>query len=436
MSNTDIATIKAIELVWRQEAAKLIGGLTRVVRDISLAEDCAQQALLAALDKWPREGIPPNPGAWLMRSAKYLAYDHFRHRKMAATKVSAIAHDYVLTQDLSVPDIDAQIDDDVGDDVLGLIFTACHPAIPLEARVALALRVVSGLTTAEIAKAFLVSETTMAQRIVRAKRTLSEGGYPFEVPRGLDRAARLNAVLEVIYLIFNEGYVAAAGEKLVRPALGHEALRLAGIVVALTPHDPEPLALESLMAFQLSRFPSRIDGHGDPVLLENQDRAKWDQELIGRGFTALARALALLGDPPSPGPYFLQAAIAACHADAKTMKDTDWVKIVQYYDVLAQQCFSPVVELNRAVAHAMAYGPDRGLSMTDRLLSEPLMAAYYLLPSIRGDLLFKLGRLPEARQEFLRAAAMTNNNREKTFLLQRAERCQLEQAAVPPPRVW
>ncbi|MGW5362838.1 RNA polymerase sigma factor [Actinopolymorpha pittospori] len=413
-------THRAVEAVWRIESAKLIAGLARIVRDVGLAEELAQDALVAALEQWPESGIPPKPGAWLMATAKHRAIDQLRRGQRQQQKYALLAHEAELDQAQAGPDLDAALDDDIGDDLLRLVFVACHPVLSTEARVALTLRVVGGLRTDEIARAFLVSEPTVAQRIVRAKRTLAEAGVPFEIPEPAERAARLSSVLEVIYLIFNEGYAATAGDDWMRPALCEEALRLGRILAELVPQDPEVHGLIGLLEIQASRSAARTDASGQPVLLLDQDRMRWDQLLINRGLTALRRARAL-GGPP--GPYVLQAAIVACHARARTPEDTDWAQIASLYETLALVAPSPVVELNRAVALGMAYGPARGLELVDALTSEPALKDYHLLPSVRGDLLAKLGRTEEAREEFERAAALTRNERERAVLLERAAAC-------------
>jgi RNA polymerase sigma-70 factor, ECF subfamily len=410
-------THRAIEAVWRIESAKLIAGLTRIVGDVGMAEDLAQDALVAALERWPESGVPDNPAAWLMATAKRRAIDQFRRSKMLERKHAQLGHELEAQQEKAVPDLYAALDDPVGDDLLRLIFMSCHPVLSTEARVALTLRLLGGLTTEEIARAFLVPESTVAQRIVRAKRTLAEAGVPFEVPRGAELAERLSSVLEVIYLVFNEGYSATAGEDWVRPALCEDALRLGRILAALMSEEPEVHGLVGLMEIQASRLRARVGPSGEPILLLDQNRARWDYVLVRRGLAALERAEALGG---SVGPYALQAAIAASHARARTAEETDWRRIVTLYDALAQLTPSPVVELNRAVALAMAFGPATGLEVVDRLRSEPSLKAYHLLPSVRGDLLLKLGRLDEARIEFERAASLTRNARERTLLLARA----------------
>jgi len=414
-------THRAIDAVWRMESPKLIAALTRVVRDIDLAEDLAHDALVAALQQWPDVGIPRNPGAWLMASAKHRAIDHFRRGKMLDRKHQEIGYDTQAAQDASTPDFDAALDDPVGDDLLRLIFTACHPILATEARVALTLRLLGGLTTEEIARAFLAPEPTIAQRIVRAKKTISKAQVPFDVPRGAELAARLASVLEVIYLIFNEGYSATSGDDWVRPTLCEEALRLGRIVAELVPTEPEVHGLAALMEIQASRLRARVGPGGEPVLLADQNRAQWDQLLIRRGLAALARAEQLDGHD---GPYVLQAAIAACHARARTADATDWSRIAALYRRLAVVNPSPVIELNRAVAVAMADGPAQALPIVDRLSDVPALQRYHLLPTVRGDLLFRLGRLDEALHEFERAATLTQNAREKRLLLDRARACQ------------
>lgn len=417
---TTIETNRAIEAVWRIERAKIIAGLARIVRDVGLAEEFAQDAMIAALKQWPVSGIPGKPAAWLMATGKRRAIDHFRRAKMIGRKHGELGYEAEIEQEFAAPDIEEALDDDIGDDLLGLIFTACHPALSTEARVALTLRLLGGLTTEEIARAFLVPETTIAQRIVRAKRTIAEAHVAFEVPRGVDRAARLSSVLEVLYLIFNEGYSATAGEDLIRPQLCEDALRLGRILAGLMPNEPEVHGLIGLMEIQASRFKARVGPSGEPVLLLDQNRGRWDQLLIRRGLAAVDRAETL---NPDRGPYTLQAAIAACHARARTAGDTDWGRIAALYHALAERMPSPVVELNRAVAISMAYGPAAGLDLVDQLQAERSLQGYHLLPSVRGDLLFKLGRFDEARAEFLKAASMTRNERERDLLLDRAETC-------------
>ncbi|MCC6319647.1 MAG: RNA polymerase sigma factor [Gemmatimonadaceae bacterium] len=398
------------------ESARLIAGLARIVRDVGVAEDLAQDALLAALDQWPESGVPRNPGAWLMASAKHRAIDHLRRGQRHERKHEELGRDLDANQDDVVRKLDDALDDHVGDDLLRLVFVACHPVLSPDARVALTLRLLGGLTTDEIARAFLVPESTVAQRIVRAKRTLSEARVPFEVPRGHEMLERTAAVLGVIYLIFNEGYAATAGDDWMRPALCEDALRLGRILAELMPAEPEVHGLVSLMEIQASRIRARVGPGGDPVLLLDQDRAKWDRVLITRGLTALDRAEKLGG---ALGPYALQAAIAACHARALAPADTDWARITALYDALSQLQPSPIVELNRAVAVSMAFGPAAGLEIIDALLAEPSLARYHLLPSVRGDLLLKLGRRDEARGEFSRAASLARNERERRLLLDR-----------------
>jgi RNA polymerase sigma factor (sigma-70 family) len=410
-------THRAIDAVWRIESAKLIAGLTRIVRDVGLAEDLAQDALLAALEKWPETGIPDNPGAWLMGTAKHRAIDILRRNQLLERKHEQLGHELEARQESAVPDLDAAIDDHVGDDLLRLIFISCHPVLSTEARVALTLRLLGGLTTVEIARAFLVPESTIQQRIVRAKRALSDAKVPFEVPRGAELEARLSSVLEVIYLIFNEGYLATAGDDLLRPGLCEEALRLGRILAELAPGEPEVHSLVALMEIQASRARARVGPTGEAVLLLDQDRSRWDQMLIRRGLGALERAERLGG---ARGSYRLQAEIAACHARAKTAAETDWGRIAALYGELAALVPSPVVELNRAVAVGMASGPSAGLAIADALMTEPALSKYHLLPSVRADLLKKLGRNDEARAEFERAASLTQNERERTLLLERA----------------
>jgi RNA polymerase sigma-70 factor, ECF subfamily len=396
------------------------------VRDVGLAEELAQDALVAALERWPESGIPDEPGAWLMATAKHRAIDVLRRAKRLERKHEQLGQALETQQEIAMSDLDGALDDDIGDDLLRLMFIACHPVLSTEARVALTLRLLGGLTTDEIARAFLVPEPTVAQRIVRAKRTLSEARVPFEVPRGDELAARLSSVLEVIYLIFNEGYSATAGDDWMRPALCEDALRLGRILAELAPQEPEVHGLVALMEIQASRSGARIGPAGEPILLFDQDRARWDRILIRRGLAALAQAEELGG---ALGPYALQAAIAACHARARTPEETDWTRIAALYDALAQIAPSPVVELNRAVAVSMAFGPAAGLELVDALTSEPSLKAYHLLPTVRGDLLAKLGRHAEARAEFERAASLTRNARERELLLERAAACARE--AVP-----
>ena len=414
---------RTVEAIWRIESARLIAGLARIVGDIGTAEELAQDALVAALEQWPVEGVPERPSAWLMGTAKHRAIDSLRRRQTLERKYEEIGRDVERTQESSDRNL---VDHEVGDDLLGLIFMACHPVLSKEARVALTLRVVGGLTTEEIARAFLVQVSTIAQRVVRAKRTLTEAQVRFEVPGGAERETRLTSVLEVIYLIFNEGYSATAGEEWVRPALCDDALRLGRILAELTPNDPEVHGLVALMEIQASRLRARVGPSGEPVLLLDQDRALWDRLLIRRGFAALERAHRLGG---AVGPYALQAAIAACHARATTAAETDWPRIAALYDAVAQLSPSPVVELNRAVAVGMAFGPAAGLDLVDALASEPSLKAYHLLPAARGDLLRKLGRSGEARTEFERAASLTQNVRERELLQRRAAECAAEAMA-------
>lgn len=415
MTATD--THRAIDAVWRIESAKLIAGLTRMVRDVGLAEELAQDALVVALEKWPETGVPDNPGAWLMQTAKNRAIDRLRRRKLLDRKHEQIGYELESDQDSAEDRFFDALDDDIGDDLLRLVFISCHPVLSTEARVALTLRLLGGLTTDEIARAFLASEPTVAQRIVRAKRTLADAQVPFEVPRGEELAQRLSSVLEVIYLIFNEGYSATAGDDWMRPNLCEDALRLGRILAGLMPKEPEAYGLVALMEIQASRAKARTGPDGQPILLLDQDRARWDRLQIQRGIAALERAVQLGG---SDGPYALQAAIAACHARAATAQDTPWARIAQLYQRLAARTPSPVIELNRAVAVSMALGPEAALPLVDALLQEPSMKHYHLLPSVRGDLLFKLGRRAEARAEFERAAGLTRNAREREFLLKRA----------------
>jgi RNA polymerase sigma factor (sigma-70 family) len=413
-------THRAIDAVWKMESARIIAGLARIVRDVGLAEELAQDALVAALQQWPESGIPDNPGAWLMAAAKHRAIDMFRRNKRLERKHEELGRELHAQQEMAVTDFDAALDDDIGDDLLRLVFISCHPVLSTEARVALTLRLLGGLTTEEIARAFLVPEPTIAQRIVRAKRTLAEAHVPFEVPRGGELAARLSSVLEVIYLVFNEGYSATSGGDWMRPALCEDALRLGRILAELASQEPEVHGLVALLEIQASRSRARVSSSGEPILLLDQNRAHWDQLLIRRGFAALDRAEKLGG---IRGPYALQAAIAACHARALTPEETDWARIVALYEALAQLAPSPVVELNRAVAVAMAFGPAAGLEVVDGLIAEPSLRGYHLLPSVRGDFLKKLGRLDEARAEFERAAALTRNARERELLLDRARAC-------------
>jgi len=414
---------RTIDAVWRIESAKLIGALARMMRDISVAEDLAQDALIAALEQWPQSGVPDNPGAWLMATAKRRAIDQLRHNQMLDRKHQQLGYELESNQERGVADFEASFEEDVGDDLLRLVFVACHPVLSTEARVALTLRLLGGLTTDEIARAYLVPEPTIAQRIVRAKRTLTEEQVPFEVPRGVELAARLSSVLQVIYLIFNEGYAATSGDDWMRPALCEEALRLGRIVAELDPKEPEVHGLVSLMEIQASRSRARIGPSGEPILLFDQNRGHWDQLLIRRGLAALGRA-EKLGSPR--GPYTLQAAIAACHARALTPAETDWPRIVGLYDALIEVSPSPVVELNRAVAVSMAFGPAMGLDLVDTLAASGVLRSYHLLPSVRGDLLAKLNRFDEARRELEHAASLTRNARERELLLERANHCQSE----------
>ena len=412
-------THRTIEAVWRIESPRLIAGLTRMVRDVGVAEDLAQDALVAALEQWPQSGVPVNPGAWLMATAKRRAIDRFRRSARLERKLDEVGRELAL-KEMAIPDMVSALDDDLGDDLLRLMFTCCHPVLSTEARVALTLRLLGGLSTVEIARAFVVPEATIAQRIVRAKRTLSEAHVPFEVPRGNDLAIRLSSVLEVIYLIFNEGYSATSGDDWLRPELCEDALRLGRILAECVSQEPEVHGLVALMEIQASRSRARVGPSGEPILLMNQNRAQWDQLLIRRGLAALQRAEQL---GASFGPYALQAAIAACHARALTPEDTEWQRMVALYDALAQLTPSPIVELNRAVAVAMAFGPQAGLDLVDSLVSEPSLKNYHLLPSVRGDFLSKLGRYAEARAEFETAAELTRNAREQNLLLERARLC-------------
>jgi RNA polymerase sigma factor (sigma-70 family) len=413
-------THRVIDAVWKIESARLIAGLARIVRDVGLAEELAQDALVVALERWPESGIPDNPGAWLMATAKHRAIDLLRRNQLLDRKHAELGRELKTRQDLAMANFDIPGDHEISDDLLRLVFVSCHPVLSTEARVALTLRLLGGLTTQEIARAFLVPEPTVAQRIVRAKRTLTEARVPFEVPRGPDLSARLSSVLEVIYLIFNEGYSATAGDDWMRPALCEDALRLGRVLAELAPDEPEVHGLVALMEIQASRLHARAGPRGEPVLLLDQDRARWDRLLIRRGLAALQRAEKLDG---AFGPYALQAAIAACHARARNAAETDWHRIAALYDALAQLTPSPVVELNRAVAVAMAFGPAAGLELVDTLTSEPSLKAYHLLPSVRGDFLFKLGRFTEAQAEFQRAATLTQNARERELLLDRAAVC-------------
>jgi len=415
---------RTVEAVWRMESAKIIATVARMVRDVGLAEELAQDALVSALEQWPGEGVPDNPAAWLTAVAKRRALDRLRHRQLAEHKAGEIGRELDAQHEMAQADfadaVDAALDDDIGDDLLRLVFTACHPVLSTEARVALTLRLMGGLATDEIARAFLVPEATVAQRIVRAKRTLAEARVPFEVPRRRELEGRLASVLEVIYLIFNEGYSATAGDDWMRPALCDEALRLGRILAELVPKEAEVHGLVALMEIQASRTAARVGASGEPVLLLEQNRARWDHMLIRRGLAALARAESLGG---ALGPYALQAAIAACHGRARTADETDWARIAALYDALAELAPSPIVELNRAVALSMAFGPAAGLEVVDALMDEPALKGYHLLPTVRGDLLFKLGRHDEARREFDRAAALTRNTRERALLLARARAC-------------
>ncbi|MDQ0032292.1 RNA polymerase sigma factor (sigma-70 family) [Variovorax boronicumulans] len=422
-SKNEAAIHRAIDAVWRMESAKIIATVARMVRDVGLAEELAQDALVAALEQWPGAGVPDNPAAWLTQVAKHRALDRLRHGQLAERKAPEIGRELDAQHEMAQADfaeaVDAAIDDDIGDDLLRLVFTACHPVLSTEARVALTLRLMGGLTTDEIARAFLVPEATVAQRIVRAKRTLLEARVPFEVPRRHELEARLASVLEVLYLIFNEGYSATAGDDWMRPALCDEAMRLGRIVAGLVPDASEVHGLVALMEIQASRTAARVGASGEPVLLLEQNRARWDQMLIRRGLAGLARAEAL----GALGPYALQAAIAACHGRARTADETDWPRIAALYDALAELAPSPIVELNRAVALSMAFGPAAGLEVVDALMDEPALKGYHLLPTVRGDLLFKLGRRDEARKEFDRAASLTRNTREQALLRARARAC-------------
>jgi RNA polymerase sigma factor (sigma-70 family) len=411
---------REIDAVWRIESARLIAGLARIVRDVGVAEELAQDALVAALEQWPKSGVPDNPGAWLMQTAKHRGIDRVRRNVLAEKKHAELGYEIESGQEDAVAAFEASIDDDIGDDLLRLVFVACHPVLSTEARTALTLRLLGGLTTDEIARAFLVAEPTIAQRIVRAKRTLGDAGVPFEVPRGDERAARLSSVLEVIYLVFNEGYSATAGDDWMRPQLCEDALRLGRILAELMPSEPEVHGLVALMEIQASRSRARTKPNGEPILLLEQDRSRWDRLLIRRGLAALDRAQRLGG---TQGAYALQAAIAACHARAQGADDTDWQRIAALYFALAQLTPSPIVELNRAVAIAMAFGPAAGLALVDALTSDRALENYHLLPSVRGDLLNRLGRFDEARTEFERAAALTRNERERALLLDRAAEC-------------
>jgi RNA polymerase sigma factor (sigma-70 family) len=418
VSTSDVHRV--IDAIWRIESAKVIAVLTRMVRDVGLAEELAQDALVAALERWPEAGVPECPGAWLMATAKHRAIDHFRRGKLQQRKQEQLGREQKSAEESALARFEMPGGEEISDDLLRLIFISCHPVLTKEARVALTLRLLGGLTTPEIARGFLVPEPTVAQRIVRAKRTLSEARVPFEVPHGPDRAARLASVLEVIYLIFNEGYSATSGEDWLRPELCNDAQRLARILAQLEPSEPEVHGLVALMEIQASRARARVGPGGEPILLPEQDRSKWDHLLIRRGLAALERAEKLGG---AHGPYAMQAAIAACHARARTAAETDWPRIAALYDGLAQLMPSPVVELNRAVAVAMAFGPAAGLELVDALVSEPSLKVYHLLPSVRGDFLFKLQRFAEAQKEFARAASLTQNARERKLLLDRAQQC-------------
>ena len=424
MSATDphLALHRTIEAVWRIESARVIAGLTRLTRDVGLAEDLAQEALVAALEQWPQSGVPDNPAAWLTATAKRRAIDLFRRNAVAERKHEELARELQALEQTS-PDHDSTLDSTISDDLLRLVFIACHPILPTESRAALTLRLLGGLNPSEIARAFLTPEPTIAQRIVRAKRTLADKHIPFEVPRGPELAARLSSVLEVIYLIFNEGYSATTGDDLMRPTLCEDALRLGRILAELTPTEPEVHGLVALMEIQASRTRARITSAGEPVLLFDQNRTQWDQLLIHRGLTAIERAHKI---NTARGPYLLQAEIAACHARASTPSETDWPRIVTLYTELAQLIPSPVIELNRAVAISMVHGPQAGLTLVDAVAFEPSLARYHLLPSVRADLLYKLGRHPEARAEFQRAAALTRNTRERDLLLTRAASCETD----------
>ncbi|MFC4778939.1 RNA polymerase sigma factor [Paenibacillus sp. GCM10023252] len=418
MSTAAAGAAQRIEAIWRIESAKIIGGLMRIVRDVALAEDLAQDALVIALEKWPAAGIPDNPGAWLMTTAKRRAIDYLRRHKLRDEKYAEVGRSSMLYTE---QDVEEAVDGEIRDDLLRLIFTTCHPCLSQDARVALTLRLLGGLTTGEIARAFLVAESTIAQRIVRAKKTLSANRESFDAPSGREFRERLDAVLEVIYLMFNEGYAATSGGSWIRPLLSQEALRIGRILAAAAVEEPEVHGLVALMEIQASRFRSRIGSRGEPILLMDQNRALWDQLLVRRGLTALERARSL-GRPL--GPYALQASIAACHAQARSAEETDWARIAALYEALSRVMPSPVVELNRAVAIAMAFGPAFGLQLVDELRKEPSLKEYHLLPSVRGDLLVKLGRLGEAREEFERAAMLTHNEREQELLLKRAAECE------------
>jgi RNA polymerase sigma factor (sigma-70 family) len=425
-------THRAVDAIWRIESARIIAGLVRVVHDVGLAEELAQDALVAALEQWPESGVPENPGAWLMATAKHRAIDNLRRSKIVERKHEELGRELEAQQELAAAELEAVLDDTIGDDLLRLVFISCHPILSTEARVALTLRLLGGLTTEEVARAYLVSEATIAQRIVRAKRTLAEGRVPFEIPRGPELEARLSSVLQVLYLIFNEGYSATAGDDWMRPALCEEALRLGRILAGLVPNQPEVHGLVALMEIQASRSRARVGPSGEPILLLDQKRAHWDQLLIHRGLAALERAQRLSA---APGPYALQAEIAACHARALSPEDTDWTRIVTLYEALAQLVPSPIVELNRAVAVSLARGPQAGLEILDRLAGEPSLQNYHLLPSVRGDLLAKLKRFEEAGREFERAASLTRNARERELLLERALVVQSRISGIPAPHV-
>jgi RNA polymerase sigma-70 factor, ECF subfamily len=424
---TPADTHRTIDAVWRIESPRIIAGIARIVRDLGVAEELAQDALVAALEQWPASGIPANPGAWLTAVAKHRAIDHLRRNKLLAGKHEELRYEHESQQ--KVPDYDSALDDEFGDDLLRLVFTACHPGLSFEARVALTLRFLGGLTTAEIARAYLVPEATVAQRIVRAKRMLSEAQVPFEVPRGEELAGRLSSVLEVIYLVFNEGYTATAGDHWMRPALCEDALRLGRILAELAQREPEVHGLVALMEIQASRSRARVSASGEPILILDQNRALWDQLLIRRGLAALERAEKLGG---FSGRYTLQAAIAACHAEARTPEETNWARITGLYNDLARLSPSPIVDLNRAVAMAMAFGPQAGLALVDQIASEPALKNYHLLPGVRGDLLARLGRFDEARREFERAASLTRSERERQLLLDRAEDAQAHSRRSSP----
>ncbi|MFO0664031.1 MAG: RNA polymerase sigma factor [Polyangiaceae bacterium] len=417
---TTTETHGTIHAVFRIESPKLIAGIARIVRDVGVAEELAQDALVLALEKWPETGVPENPGAWLMATAKNRAIDEVRRRTRTARKHSELGHELDAAAEASAPDPDAALDDDLGDDLLKLVFTSCHPILSTEARVALTLRLLGGLTTSEIARAFLVPEATIAQRIVRAKKTLAEANVPFEIPRGEDLSPRLASVLEVIYLIFNEGYSATSGESVTRPDLCEDALRLGRILCGLAPSEPEVHGLTALMEVQASRLRARTKENGEPILLLDQDRSKWDGFLIQRGLEALGRAEAL---DPDYGFYTLQAGIAAEHVRARTPEATNWIRIAERYDMLARKNPSPVIELNRAVATSMAHGPARGLAIVDTIKDDPALQHYHLFPSVRGDFLMKLSRWEEAEREFARAASLTRNARERAFLEERVAEC-------------